>query len=237
MSVGDEIKTRRDESQHLRTAINQAQDEGELEQLLARRAQIDDEIDKLVWETLSGEEEMHSDPVVVDSGVSAFVVRLLGQVKAEVERELARDDLYPNIRDQLFKRRRALEDVARLFHGDRRENKLADDDTTELLIAEFDDDSVDYAEAENAKEAHELAESMVEMGGVVARYTVIPYGGSDVLVHAPLSAIDNYYQELPPDILNRVLVASRGRVRLPEGFVAPAVPKELQEYLRLPEEE
>lgn len=237
MSVGDKIKTRRDESQHLRTAINQARDEGELAPLIARRTQLDDEIDELVWEALTSEEAPHSDPVVVDSGVSAFVVRLLDQVKTEVERELARDDLYPNIRDQLFKRRRALEDVARLFYGDRRENKLADDATTELLVAEFNDDSVDYAEAENENEANEIAESMLEMGGVVARYTVIPYGGSDVLVHAPLSPMDNYYQELPAAILNRVLHGSRGRVKLPQDFVAPTLPSEVLEYLRLPEDE
>lgn len=235
--VGDKIKAYRHESKRLRTDIRRAQDESEQEELIARRTFVDDEIDKLAWEVLTSEQALHSDPVVVDNGVSAFVIGLLGKIEAEVERELKRDDLYPNIRDQLFKRKRALDDVKRMFHGDRRENKYAEDDTTQLLIAEFDDDSVEYAEALDDLDAEELTERMVEIGAVVARYTVMPYGGSDVVVHSPLTVMDNYYQELPPDILHRVLFASRGRVRLPDDFVAPPVPKELYEFLRLPEDE
>lgn len=235
MSVGDKLKACKDESRRLKNAINQEQDGSKRRQLIEHRAHVDSKTDSLVWEALNSQEELFSDPVVVDSGVSAFVIRLLNQVKSEVELELKRDDLYPNIRDQLFKRRRALGDVIRLFYGDRRENRLAEGDTTELLLAEFGDDSIDFAEADDAAEADEITERMVESGGVVTRYTVVPYGGSSVVVHSPLREMDNFYEELPPDILNRVFQAARGRVRLPEGFVVPPIPDELLEYLRMVE--
>lgn len=57
--------------------------------------------------------------VVLDDRAADYIVTELENVRTQCERELARQDLYPNVRDRLFKRKRALEDTVRMFAGRR----------------------------------------------------------------------------------------------------------------------
>lgn len=232
MTIGDRLVEPRGKVKKLNSLIQATTDQDEKTALVAKRDRLDEALSQKTWNILNGEER-RSEPVVMDSGVSNFIVDVLTRVKLEIERELEREDLYPNIRDGLFKKGRALEDVMRMFYGDRRENKIDDLHVRELLLIEFDDDSVDFIELEDDSEVEEITMDLIAQGGVVTRYSVIPYGGSDVHVHTPLTEADNHYKPLPPDILHRVLYASKGKVRLPDDFEAPDVPPELAEFLRL----
>lgn len=231
LTKGDQMNQARERSRELRLRADGVADPIARHVMKQQAGGADSLVNDLAWDSLTNDDPRYSEPVIIDSGLASLVVKTLLQIKVQVDKELKRDDLYPNIRDQLFKRRRALEDVVKLFQGDRREGKLPLEDTN-LLVVEFEDDSMDVLEV--PVEDADIAEAQaVSQGGVVTRYHVVPYGGSDVWVQSPLREIDNFFKPLPPDILNRVIHSSKGRVRLPEGFVLPDVPAEVRDYLRL----
>lgn len=222
-TAGDRLQALRQEVKDLHHNYRTKEERQEAHQ------QLEAEMTALVWDSIE-HDSPYSEEVRVDGGIAAIIIQTLQAVRDQVERELQRVDLYPNIRDQLFKRSRSLDHVIKLFYGTRPENRFADA-PTRLLTVEYPDGSVDFAEALDDQEADELRESYLEDDGVVNTYVVAPQVMSDVTPHHPVLEVDNYYEELPAHTLRNVLAAAKGRLRLPEGFEPPEDIETVREYI------
>ena len=146
-----------------------------------------------------------SEPVIVDRGLSVLVGSLLVKLRREVERELERNDLTPYMYSTLVGKRDALSKVFRMF--DSRALKWIDDFLVPeyLLVAEYDDDSVDFKEAADREEADEILADYVERGAVVTRYAVYPEVGNHVVLYYPVMPHENVHKSMTQRQYNWVL--------------------------------
>jgi hypothetical protein len=159
-----------------------------------------------------------SEPVVVDRGLVMLMVDLILQVRRQVEREMERTDLTPYMWSMLKSRYDSLSRTLRIFEG--RPIKQIDDWTKVeyLLLAEFDDGSVDFKEAVDADEARLIEEAFVAEGAVVTRYAVYPETGTEVLLFYPVMPHENIHKTMTPRQYHWVLRAKGERnLKLPES--------------------
>ena len=162
-----------------------------------------------------------SEPVVIDRGLSLLVVGVLVNLRQQIEREMDRTDLTPYMWSTLKAKYDAISKVFRMFEG-RPLNKIHDwVDPEYLLVAEFDDDSIDIKEAFDAGEANELETALVEDGAVVNRYRVYPEYGTDTTLFYPVLPHENVHRSMTRRAYEWVL-----RAKKPENLALPNDPSE-----------
>lgn len=152
-------------------------------------------------------DELHSDLVTVEEGTASFIVHQLMRIKRQTERELARTDLYPNVRDRLFRRMRALQDVIHILGG---ESITPSPSQHILLIAEHEDESLEIYEADGEIDATQFEDELTREGADVSRHVTLPASRHQHLVHKPITEERNRYRPLPPHLLRQVVHGAGG---------------------------
>lgn len=217
MDIGSEIATRMKRIKELKRLQSSIPDpEKRFEEAVKPRQVLEDEVMHLRFQ--AADEPLHSQRVEVDSAVAGFIIRILRRVLAEVEREFQRTDLYPNIRNDLFHRKRSLETVVGVLKGKRGAEDMVASPMF-LIIAEFDDDSMDFAEASDEAERVAWEAHFQAQGGVTTTYLALPESGNHTTLHSPISSDENQFEDMPVEVMRRVIHAADGKVKLPPHLV------------------
>jgi hypothetical protein len=202
----------------------------------AERLRVSEQRDALLFmylEEFDGEQPLYSEPVLVDTGFLTLVVQFLVKVRYEVNKELDRNDLTPYMWSMMRKRYDALSTTLGIIQGKRTKNIDFEAVPSHVLFAEFDDESVEWAEAYDEDEAVKMNDEFVANGAVVYKYRVVPESGALVLVHDPIGPFDNRHRpinayryraitrmkggehfSLPDDLRSVVIDETNGRYRM-----------------------
>lgn len=162
-----------------------------------------------------------SEPVIIEHGLAMLVSKVLVELRTQIEREMERNDLTPYMWSSLSTKRDALAKVFRMLEG-RPLRKIHDWVVPEyLLLAEFDDDSVDFKEALDADEADALTEDFIERGAVVTRYATYQETGDKSILFYPVLPHENNHRTMTQRQYNWTL-----RTKGAENLTLPENPDE-----------
>lgn len=146
-----------------------------------------------------------SEPVIIDHGLAMMMAKVLVEVRSQLDREIERTDLTPYMWSMLVGKRDAVSKVFRMIEN-RPVSKIEDWVEPEfLLLAEFDDDSVDFKEAYDRDEAEQIMADFVERGAVVTRYAVYPERGDRNVLFYPVLPHENNHRPMTQRQYNWVL--------------------------------
>jgi hypothetical protein len=137
-----------------------------------------------------------SEPLHFDRGLVLLVEAVLVKLRHEIDRELERNDLTPYMWSTLRGKSMALSKVFRMLDG-RPLKKITDWVVPQyLLIAEYDDESVDFEEAADEEEANEVLDGYVGSGAIVHRYAVYPETGTMLTLFHPVLPHENIHKTM-----------------------------------------
>lgn len=211
------VEAKRERIRQLRRLFNdtpKSDSEGR-RKIREQREAVERELLELAFEATE-KERLHSQPVLIDSGVADAMISLLSQVRGQIERELERDDLYPNVRNNLYRKGLSLDLVISMFRKGRSIEEIEETPPSYALYAEYDDGSIDLIEADDQEQADEFTERLMNEGALVTRYRVIPEEGTKVMVHEPVTSLTNVYKPVPDHVLRRMLqTVGVDKVKLP----------------------
>lgn len=220
--LADQIERRREEYQALSAAQREAERGTPAHADLARRRmEAEEALGHLVFDYLEGEEEAfvpYSEVLEEDLGTLSSMAQLLVQVRAEMEKELARDDLTPYMWSLLNARVEGINVVLGILGGKKSRSVPLDTVPTHVLYAEYSDDSIDFAEADDEEEAERIRQHFIDEGAVVYRYRVMPETGERYPLTEPITPMTNRHRPMTGNKFRRVIRLKGGedKFRIPE---------------------
>lgn len=229
-TLSERLWTLRDEIKRLSKQIRKSERGSDREaELLTRRRALDEELLSQVFEYLAEEDEAFtpaSDLVLEDLGVVSFMAQVMMRVREQIERELARDDLTPYMWSIMHKRLEGVNVALGVLGGKRARNVEIEPQPSHLLYAEYDDGTIDFAEADDREEADRIEQAWVDEGAIVYRYRALPEMGESVPLFEPVMPIDNRQRPISQPKYER-LVRLKGNDRF-------NLPDELREFVIQP---
>lgn len=202
--LAEEIRELRDRADDLRAALRPlGMNDPRNDELIPELERVKERIGELMveyTERVPIDFTPVSEPVEEDAGVLAFFYDLILRAYQEVGRELTRDDLTPYMYSMLRRRHESLQMVFNMLGG--RSTRNAIDETegsisSYVLYAEYDDGSIDFAEADDKDEADRIEDTWIADGAVVTRYRALREVGRMQYIASPILPLDNQQKAMP----------------------------------------
>ena len=166
-----------------------------------------------------GSFEPSSSAVSADLGLLATMAQFLVEVRAEMNRELDRDDLTPYMWDRLLHRKSAIDTVLGVLGGKRTRRFPLEPVPTFVVHSEYDDGTLDIEEAIGRDEARATERARIDEGAVVYTYMVIPEHGTRLPVFEPITPIENQQRTIGRKKFERLVRMKGGeKFLLPDGL-------------------